>query len=117
MLRGWLVLLAVLAGIGFSFAADSGPSLLSREKGWEEARKYLAEGRAAEAKVVFEELLKQYPQEADLHLFLGITLLRLREPQAAEAAVTGARPLSGNAYKIPMLKAAVKRAILAAAAG
>lgn len=34
---------------------------------------------------------------------------------AAEAAVAGARPLSQNAYKIPMLKAAVKRAILLAA--
>ena len=96
MLRGWLVLLAVLVGIGFSFAADSGSSLLSREKGWEEARKYLAEGRAAEAKAAFEELLKQYPQEADLHLFLGITLLRLREPQAAEAAVRKALIVNPN---------------------
>jgi xanthine dehydrogenase YagS FAD-binding subunit len=34
---------------------------------------------------------------------------------AAEAAVTGARPLSQNAYKVFMLKAAVKRAILIAA--
>jgi xanthine dehydrogenase YagS FAD-binding subunit len=34
---------------------------------------------------------------------------------AAEAALQGARPLSQNAYKVPMLKAAVKRAILLAA--
>jgi Flp pilus assembly protein TadD len=87
MLRGWLALLAVLAGIGSSFAADSVSPLLLKEKGWEEARKHLADGRAAEAKTAFEELLKKYPQEADLHLFLGISLLRLREPRAAEAAV------------------------------
>jgi tetratricopeptide (TPR) repeat protein len=95
MLRGWLALLAVLAGIGFSFAADSG-SPLSKEKGWEDARKYLAEGRPAEARAAFEELLKQYPQEADLHLFLGITLLRLRESQAAEAAVRRALTVNPN---------------------
>ncbi|HXV83606.1 MAG TPA: tetratricopeptide repeat protein [Candidatus Binatia bacterium] len=86
MLGGWLVLLAVLAGIGSSFAADS-RSLLLEEKLWQEGRKFLAEGKAAEAKTTFEKLLKEYPQEANLHLFLGISLLRLREPQAAEAAV------------------------------
>jgi Tfp pilus assembly protein PilF len=95
MLGGWLVLLAVLAGIGSSFAADSS-SLLSDEKLWQEGRKFLAEGKAAEAKTTFEELLKEYPQEADLHLFLGISLLRLREPQAAEAAVRKALSLNPN---------------------
>src|SRR5438445_7544495 len=93
MVRGWLAVLAVLVGIGVSFAADSG-SPLSNEKRWEEARKFLAEGKPAEAKVAFEELLGKYPQEADLHLFLGITLLRLREPQAAEAAVKERLPLT-----------------------
>jgi protein O-GlcNAc transferase len=93
MLRGWLVLLAVLAGIGFSFAADSKSPLLSDQR-WDEARKYLAEGKAGEAKAAFEELLNNYPQEADLHLFLGITLLRLREPQSAEAAVKRALTLN-----------------------
>lgn len=34
--------------------------------------------------------------------------------EAANAAVAGARPMSGNAYKIQIAKAAVKRAILAA---
>ncbi|MCS7270958.1 MAG: FAD binding domain-containing protein [Gemmataceae bacterium] len=34
---------------------------------------------------------------------------------AAAAAIQGARPLSQNGYKVPMLKAAVKRAILLAA--
>jgi protein O-GlcNAc transferase len=86
MLRGWLALLAVLVGIGFSFAADSSSQLVN-EKRWEEARKALADGKAAEAKATFEQLVEQYPKDADLRLFLGITLLRLREPKAAEAAV------------------------------
>jgi len=37
--------------------------------------------------------------------------------KSAEAATKGANPLSQNAYKVPMLKAAVRRAVLAAAAG
>ena len=97
MLRGWLVLLAVLVGIGYSFAADSSSALsISKENRWQEARKYLAEGKAAEAKATFEELLKQYPQDADLQLFLGISLLRLREPHAAEAAVKKALSIDPN---------------------
>src|SRR6516225_3461926 len=95
MLRGWLAVLAVLVGIGFSFAADLS-SPLSKEKRWAEARKSLADGKAVEAKAAFEELLKKYPQEADLHLFLGITLLRLRDPEAAEAAVKDALAINPN---------------------
>jgi Tfp pilus assembly protein PilF len=95
MLRGWLALFAVLACIGVSFAASSNSPLFI-DKRWEEARKSLAEGRANEARATFEELLKQYPEEADLHLFLGITLLRLREPQAAEAEVRRAITINPN---------------------
>jgi len=36
--------------------------------------------------------------------------------KCGDAAAQGARPLSGNAYKVQMVKAAVKRAVLAAAA-
>ena len=43
--------------------------------------------RPREAKAAFEELLKQYPNDADLHLFLGMSLLRLRDPQAAVLAI------------------------------
>jgi tetratricopeptide (TPR) repeat protein len=86
MLRGCLVGLAVLTCVGLSLAAET-TSPLVKEHQWEEARNYLAEGKAAEAKAVFEALLRRYPQEPDLHLFLGITLLRLRDPQAAEASV------------------------------
>ena len=97
MLRGWLAVLAVLVGIGFSFAADSN-SPLSKEKRWEEGRKSLANGNPVEARAAFQELLKKYPQEADLHLFLGITLLRLREPQAAEAAAQRERARRGGTH-------------------
>ena len=86
MLRGWLVGLAVFACVGLSVAAETSSPLI-KEKQWEEARNYLAEGKAAEAKAVFEALLRRYPQEPDLHLFVGITLLRLRDPQAAESSV------------------------------
>ncbi|HWP23853.1 MAG TPA: tetratricopeptide repeat protein [Candidatus Binatia bacterium] len=82
MLRTWLTVLAVLAGIGFAFAADSGTRLFSDSQ-WDEARKDLAQGRAAEAKAAFEELLRRYPGEPDLHLFRGMSLLRLRDPQGA----------------------------------
>ena len=86
MLRGWLAVVAILLGISFSFAADSS-SRLQQDRRWEEARKYLVDGKPGEAKGLFEELLKQYPNEADLHLFLGITQLRLRNPEAAVSAI------------------------------
>jgi Tfp pilus assembly protein PilF len=95
MLRGWLALFAVLACVGVSFAAGSNSPLFN-DKRWEEARKSLVEGRTREARAIFEELLKQYPEEADLHLFQGITLLRLREPQAAEAEVKRAITINPN---------------------
>ncbi len=86
MLRGWLAVVAVLLGIHFSFAADIG-SPLQKDRRWEEARKDLAAGRAGEAKALIEELGKQYPNEADVHLFLGIAQLRLRNPDGAVLAI------------------------------
>ena len=86
MLRGWLAVVAVLLGIHFSFAADIG-SPLQKDRRWEEARKYLADGKPGEAKALFEELGRQYPNEADVHLFLGITQLRLRDPEGAVLAI------------------------------
>ncbi|MBF8254626.1 MAG: Tetratricopeptide repeat protein [Deltaproteobacteria bacterium] len=86
MSRGWLAVVAVLLGIHFSFAADISPQL-QNDRRWEEARKYLADGKPGEAKALFEDLLKQYPTEADVHLFLGITQLRLRNPEGAASAI------------------------------
>ncbi len=82
MVRAWLPVLAVLLGFGLSSAIDSHPPLQSDPR-WESARKDLAQGQAAEAKTAFESLLKEYPNAADLHLFLAMSLLRLRDPQAA----------------------------------
>lgn len=95
MLRGWLVGLAILVGTGCAFAAGTGSSL-SHDKRWEEGRKLLAQGKAAEAKVAFEDLLGQYPKEPDLYLFLGITQLRLRDPQGAMVSIKQAIALDPN---------------------
>jgi tetratricopeptide (TPR) repeat protein len=46
----------------------------------------LAHGRTSEAKAEFEKLLTEYPDNPDLHLFLGMALLRSRDPRAAEVA-------------------------------
>jgi Flp pilus assembly protein TadD len=89
MLRGWLAAVAFLLGVGVSFAAESKSPLLTDQR-WEQARKQLAEGKAGEAKAIFEQLLQQYPGEPDLHLFIGIALLRLRQPEAAEINVNRA---------------------------
>jgi Tfp pilus assembly protein PilF len=93
--RGWLVVLAVLVAMCVFSNADANAAL-SQEKRWDEARKVLAEGKAAEAKAQFEDLLQQYPNEPDLHLFLGISLLRLRDPQAAVAAIKRAIEINPN---------------------
>jgi tetratricopeptide (TPR) repeat protein len=93
MVRMWLAVLAVLIGLGLSHAADT-KSPLPSDKRWEQARKELAQGKAGEAKSVFEELLKDYPNEADLHLFLGMAKLRLRDPQGAVLAAKRAIALN-----------------------
>lgn len=85
-MRAWLAIFAVFVGIGFSFAADT-HSLLRNDPRWKQAQVDLAQGQAAQAKAVFQELLRQYPNEADVHLFLAMSLLRLRDPQAAILAV------------------------------
>lgn len=54
----------------------------------------------------------QGPQEAAL---LGKPLNEESARAAARAALTGAAPLTKNAYKLPIFEAVVRRAILAAA--
>ncbi len=95
MLRGWLAILAVLAGMSFSFAADSSSALLKEEQ-WEKARVSLAEGKAVEAKASLEPLLAKYPQEPDLHYALALVTLRLRDPDAAERSIKQALALDPN---------------------
>ncbi len=93
MVRAWLVVLALLISIGLSNAAETNSPLPSDQR-WQQARKDLAEGRAAAAKSEFEELLKDYPNDADLQLFLGMSMLRLRDPQGAVLAAKRAIALN-----------------------
>lgn len=95
MLRGWLAVAAALWGISFSFAAELSGQLQT-DRRWQEARKDLAAGKAIEAKALFEALAKQYPNEADVHLFLGIAQLRLRDPDRAVSAVKRALDVNPN---------------------
>ncbi len=62
-------------------------SSLQKEIRWEEGKRHLSEGKAEEAKGAFEDLVKKYPKEPDLHLFLALSLLRLRDVRTAEARV------------------------------
>ena len=52
--------------------------------------------------------------QAAERVLAGKTISEAVAVEAANAAVTGARPMSGNAYKIQIAKTAVKRAIMAA---
>ena len=93
MVRAWLAVLAVLISIGLSYAAEPN-SPLTGDQRWRQARKDLAQGNAAAAKSEFEGLAKDYPKDADVQLFLGMTMLRLRDPQGAEAAAKRAIALN-----------------------
>ena len=99
MLRTRLAVITVAVAIllwgGMACAGESGSSLSSDTR-WVQARQDLAQGKAGEAKAAFEVLLKQYPNEADLQLFLGISLLRLRDPQAALLAIKKAIEIDPN---------------------
>ncbi len=96
-MRGWLTLVAIAiwSAIAVSFAGETGAPLIS-DKRWEQARKDLAQGKAAEAKAIVEALLKRFPGDADLYLFLGMTDLRLRDPQAAVVAINKAIEIDPN---------------------
>src|SRR5262245_40315251 len=95
MLRAGLALLAFLAAYGYASAADL-TSPLHSDKQWKQAQQDLAQGKAVEAKAEFEELLRRYPNEADLHLFRGMSLLRLRDPDGALLAARKAIELNPN---------------------
>lgn len=99
MAHKWLAVLtaalAIASAIPFSLAAEF-TAPFANDRRWEQARKDLAQGKAAEAKAAFEELLRQYPSDADLHLFLGMSLLRLRNPQAAILSIKRAIGINGD---------------------
>ncbi|HYJ14081.1 MAG TPA: tetratricopeptide repeat protein [Candidatus Limnocylindria bacterium] len=98
MVHKWLALLsaalAFASALSLSLAAEF-TAPFANDQRWEQARKDLAQGRAAEAKAGFDELLRQYPNDADLHLFRGMSLLRLRDPQAAILSIKRAIAING----------------------
>ena len=94
IIRGF-ALLAVLAAVNL-LLAYSAENPASREQRWELGKKYLAEGKSKEAKGVFKELAESYPKDPDLHLFLALASLRLRDPTAAEISVRRALCLEPN---------------------
>lgn len=95
MVRLWLAALAVV-GMNLSLIVPDGRASLTQEARWHQARRALAEGDAAAAKSAFEELLEKYPTEPDLHLFLAISQLRLRNPDGAVVAIKKALELHPN---------------------
>lgn len=93
MLRTWAMCLVGILGITPALAYGKENSSLLKEGQWLEGKRYLAEGRAREAKGVLESLVQKYPSEPDLHLVLAISLLKLRNVQAAELHVRKALSL------------------------
>lgn len=87
MLRCWAMCLVGILGIALSLADGKENSSLLKEGQWHEGKRYLAEGRAREAKGVLKSLVEKYPNEPDLYLFLALSLLKLRDVQAAELHV------------------------------
>lgn len=94
MLRAWGLCLTGLLGITISLAYGQVASSLPKERQWEQGKKYLAEGKAKEARGAFENLLKRFPKEPDLYLLLGVSSLRLRDVQAAEVYIRQALALA-----------------------
>lgn len=92
--RGW----SWLGVLGLTVALAHGQvgSALGEDSRWEQGKRYLSEGKAGEAKEAFAALLDRNPKDPDLHLFLGIASLRLRDPQTAEAHVRKALALAPN---------------------
>jgi Flp pilus assembly protein TadD len=83
--RGLLVVELLFLGLFFA-SIQAGASFVDQEK-WKQGKLLLAEGKPKEAKEAFEGLLREYPKEPDVHLFLAITCLRMRETQEAEVHI------------------------------
>src|SRR3989304_3456575 len=94
MLRAWGWCLTALLGISFSLAYGMADLSFLKDSQWEQGKKFLAEGKAREAKETFAALVKRHPQEPDLYLLLGISSLRLRAAEAAEIYLKQARALA-----------------------
>ncbi len=73
-------------------------------------------GKVASARIVLGHVAPIPWPATDAEKWLaGQSLSEIAAAKAGEEAVRGARPLSGNAYKVQLARVAVKRALLAAA--
>jgi xanthine dehydrogenase YagS FAD-binding subunit len=72
-------------------------------------------GSAANARVVLGQVAPTPWLSAEAARALSGRVDAALAVKCGEAAITGAKPLSGNAYKLQLVKTAVKRAVLAAA--
>lgn len=65
-------------------SAQGGGNIAGGAEAWGQARRYLAEGNAVEAKRAGEELLRRGSEDPDVHVLVGIASLRLRDAETAE---------------------------------
>lgn len=73
-------------------------------------------GKAADSRVVLGHVAPApWPAPKAAEALNGVTLTAETATKAGRAASEGARPLSDNAYKVQLVRTAVKRAVLAAA--
>lgn len=119
MRRSWAAALLgiVCLGASVALAADSA---LVRDSDWALGRKYLAEGKSQEARELLARVAQKYPGEPDVHLFLALAALRMRDPDAAAAEVDKTLGLDTNHIEARTLRGwielEVKRDYAAAAA-
>ena len=90
-MRFWSFPIVILL-MGVSLA--HGASRFEEEDLWRQGKKDLAEGKAKAARAALEGLLKQYPKEADLHLVLAMTSLKLGDARQAEVHIGRALQLA-----------------------
>jgi Tfp pilus assembly protein PilF len=81
-----LGVLALAVSLAYGQAGSALPDL-------EQGKKYLAEGKVAEAKALFEDLVRRDSKDPDVYLLLGIVTLRLRDPETAEGHIRKALAL------------------------
>jgi tetratricopeptide (TPR) repeat protein len=119
MRRSWAAALLgiVCLGVAAVLAADTA---LVRDSDWELGRKYLAEGKSEEARELLARVAEKYPGDPDVHLFLALAALRMRDPNAAAAEVDKTLGLDPNHIEARTLRGwielEVKRDYAAAAA-
>jgi len=119
MRRSWAAALLGIVCLGAS-AASAADNALVRDGDWKLGRRYLAEGKTEEARALLDRVANKYPGEPDVHLFLALAALRLRDPKTAATEVDKTLGLDPNHVEARTLRGwielEVKRDYAAAAA-